>query len=229
MDLIGTYEPLKLYKDDYFPAFSDLGALRHLEIDGLYELASFGIGVSSLESFVLRWVHEDISSLSGFTNLHTLKLVGETNRRLLGSREPVQQTTLSLPRLKSLYMQWLIRGIQDVQFNTPKLECLDILCRYSQLRGKANYAKVQTEHVSWRVENDWKAIDTNKKITFELQSILLAYPDTSYFTFPSIFKEMVVELLQEPIIDSPLSAALRAVTFEGPSGDRETLMVEELW
>ncbi|KIM32555.1 hypothetical protein M408DRAFT_19955 [Serendipita vermifera MAFF 305830] len=227
IELLEAYEMTMLYGKDHYDVFPDLGALRHLELYGLDELDGLPFEVSVLETFVLEYVRDDISSLSSFTNLHTLKLVGSRYAVLVV--DPVTRTTVSLPRLRNLCVQWFISGIQNVHFDIPKLECLDIFCRGTRLLGKENYARVQTERLSWRFEKPepWEG-DMGTSITSELQSILVSYPNTAYFTFPFIFKEVVIAILREPDVNSALSSALREVTFEGPLGDRETVVAQGL-
>ncbi|KIM32557.1 hypothetical protein M408DRAFT_183051 [Serendipita vermifera MAFF 305830] len=180
------------------------------------------------DRFVLRYPRGDISLLSSFTNLHTLKLEGE--KHVTSSHYPAQQTTLSLRRLKRLCVQWIIVGIQDIQFDIPKLECLDIA--YWKLQKETYYARVQTKQLSWRykgmfTEDEWKD-KIQKAIQSELRSVLIQYHNTSHFRFPSTSKEMVLKIFQEPTVNAALSAALRAVTFEGPLGDMETVAAQDL-
>ncbi|KIM32556.1 hypothetical protein M408DRAFT_183049 [Serendipita vermifera MAFF 305830] len=232
MDLNGTHGLTLVHGNHDFVGFPDLRALRHLGLDDLEDLDSLRLEVSSLSSFVVRYVQGDISSLSRLANLHTLTLVGGYG---VPSDVPVQQTTLSLPRLRNLSVQWVIEGIQDIQFNIPKLECFDIFCPFLRLPRKANYARIQTERLSWRFDeiglsSNWEdKIKVKTSFSSEIRSILTSYPNTSYFTFSSTFKGVVIEILRESNVNSALSSALRAVTFEGSLGDLETVVAQEIW
>lgn len=254
--LFGIYE-IHALSEDHQLGFPGLHAVEHLDLRSTEELETLIIRQSSLKSLVLREVGSQFPSLSGYTHLQNLRLSGvQSPQELESAHRPSNQVTVCLPRLKHLSVRYVIEELSTVEFCVPKLERLEII--HLQDQASTAYAKIQTEHLIWIYETahsaereyiDWPSLvgtecwergggsrvfsstmewDLEGAMRPKLHDLLLHYPDTTKFTFPLRFKELVLGILREARANEIISSALQFITFHRRTGDEETVKSSEL-
>jgi F-box-like len=215
-----------IHDTDLEGCFPDLPTLKHLHVDSIQVFRFLTLN-SPIESLV---IHGEISdwwecNLSQFTHLQYLEAYID---RFSPHYDPIP-IEVSLPLLKRLALNGILRRLSEVQFNTPILQDLSIRGRtlYEISRKPDFLPGLQSLRVCWMGSNYTGKPWRDEILTKEMKIILAHFHKAKQLTVSSNAKHALIEALHllrggEGLLD------LETIRFENREGGVETIDVQTL-
>jgi F-box-like len=208
-------------------SFPDLLTLKHLRIDSVQAFRSLTLNPPSIESLV---IDGDISNwpaydLSQFTHLQDLEAYVYSSDAINVAIE------VSLPLLKRLTLSGYFCGPNEIRFNTPILQDVNILARspYDISKKPDFLPDLQSLRVSWTGSDYSRDRWQDGKLQTEMKTILAHFHKAKELTVSKFAKKALVETLHLLHNCGGLSDELETVGFTSRRGNIiETIDVRTL-